>query len=1642
MTNPGGTNPEGSGPMTGPDYPGSPYQSQTTLQLQNIDFTKFPVTNDNLVDNVTKLNGFADYISKYMLTMQEGIDQSQENPIQQVQGLATNLVSLFGNGQLLSGIDLGDLGYYLPAIGALLGFNQTDPFPINLFDAAEQFFLGYVIPLTSFSTTINNIVGGFLQSIGIDADFISSIEGLVSAFGSIAVSVEDFVNDVMDLLSVFGISSGDLGPFTDLWGAVSDLFGGNSLTDLTNIVNPIFHDLAPWITDLATAVGWIADIINDFGSGIDDPTAIANLTSMFTGVLDLLPGISNQLISNTNFTSGTTGWDITPMSDVLPGGDSTNAQFNPTWNSTVGNAAPGCIQFEGTGNSWCMNTDMSPVNAGDVVQASGTFSYADLGTNDGAGGSPTVTIQIAEYTDVEQDSGDYSLLRYIGGTSADIQGSSDSAWSTLSISSSYTVSSDATNIEVIFSVYMPNGGEIYIDDFSLTDSSDGIFDVNDGWAGIFNNFLGGVNKLLNVVLGIPSTLLTSDSTQNLLANPLMTSSSSPWVLSPTGTVPDFLATWNDAYGDDSTQPEGSIQFSGETNSWAYSEEVTVVSGQSVSGSATYVYNAVGAGTQIILEFDEYSNSAYLRTIGSTTITVDGSDNTWTPIATATNYVASSDATYVTLRVAVHMPGGGTVNFSNFSLTKSGGIADSLVPGISNIIASIASVFGVDEATTYTDLMNSLQPVQNVVNWVDNFVTELFGSDSDVSAIGTSLANFGSLFSGIDWTDFNVTQAWDTIVTNFISEVDSFYTAVENVIDDGYSEILSALGITSTSGSSSETFSAWLSSLFSTADSALTSSSPLDAGNLWGLLPTTVYGNVPATAISAAASNPLLNPDFETVLSLSPGGGWSWDSTVYYNPPVGDTSPGSALVTANNLVQGLRSNLMSVSGGQSVAMTIQTLVTDLVSTGDCLDIDVVTYLGSAVVSTETVASIVAPTGGPSGWVNAPAGSSAGEISGTFTVPDDGSVDGIKMRLVVDDTATSGSIRFGAATCVVSGGLIPSMQDDITTLQTLSTESTAATTTFWQSVFTAFTTFVSNDNWTTYIATLESAYQTYITTETTLVSGEFATLQQILNSLLGLNSSTGLFSLSSISSALGNTNLGSDVSGLSSILTSFLSLFDSSQSGVSSTSSTAFWTSVINEIINPLNLTQTQSSNVVVSTGNSLINVFDNLFDIGNDPTTAQVQGSAVSGAQGVVNVWDSITSIFDSLVSGFTQSPSSGASSAQVAAAASAVTQIASTALAQSAANTNVLNTINNQPGIAGLDNTAVSNMPLTAIDWTAGTGVESYSGSWVRCPQANIFTQFAFAATEFAASSAVTNLVVYFYKLNQSTGGLTYITNSGNVASQVPTNSTTPAWVRFETSAISVDAGDVLIALPYTSSGHYAAIYGINPPAAGTSSVPNDASKLLQNIGVIFTPSGSSNIAKSSLSWNGTAPYIVFEVVDLPPGYYPPITYTYDTPGTEVIDIPSWANYVDRIVLGAGGGGGGLGYGAGSNGGASSATLGSSTLTGAGGVGGIGGTTTTPANSVGGSPGTDTYSGVPYTGGQQVYYQQNGLPPGGAGGGGYTGYGVYGYGGSPPAWEADTQTISGETTMSITVGAGGAASPNYGAGAGASGEVILVFRQS
>lgn len=185
-------------------------ESREARALTTIDSSKYPDTNKDLARNVMRLNSHVDYMASYMRIMQKGIDDANKNFLEQIQDFIADIFVLLAGGEP-TGIEFGDLKYILQAIGALFGFGDQ-PFPINLLNVAQHFFLGYVVPLEQFTDVIFDTIIAWLLEFGFSEDFVESIRDFQDAIEEFAEDFGQLVTSVFKLFDIFGfLGFGDSG---------------------------------------------------------------------------------------------------------------------------------------------------------------------------------------------------------------------------------------------------------------------------------------------------------------------------------------------------------------------------------------------------------------------------------------------------------------------------------------------------------------------------------------------------------------------------------------------------------------------------------------------------------------------------------------------------------------------------------------------------------------------------------------------------------------------------------------------------------------------------------------------------------------------------------------------------------------------------------------------------------------------------------------------------------------------------------------------------------------------------------------------------------------------------------------------------------------------------------------------------------------------------------------------------------------------------------------------------------------------------------------------------------------------------------------------------------------------------------------
>lgn len=259
------------------------YKSQETRALQSINSSKYPDTNVDLERNLQRLNSFVDYIAQYLQVMQKGVDQANQDVFQRTRDVLQNMGVLLAGGAIFDN-DFGDLQYFLPAIGALLGFDSDTPFPLNLFHAAEHFFLGYVVPLDSFRAAMIDQVNLWADRLNLNEEFMTELNDWLDAVGGLNASFRELMQNIFDMFDIFGVNQDGMGPLAELWQAITKLFGGFDLGVIGDITDPLLSRLAPWIHRMADNVEKLTAIINAWSDGAEKLEGIINFSKLFEGI--------------------------------------------------------------------------------------------------------------------------------------------------------------------------------------------------------------------------------------------------------------------------------------------------------------------------------------------------------------------------------------------------------------------------------------------------------------------------------------------------------------------------------------------------------------------------------------------------------------------------------------------------------------------------------------------------------------------------------------------------------------------------------------------------------------------------------------------------------------------------------------------------------------------------------------------------------------------------------------------------------------------------------------------------------------------------------------------------------------------------------------------------------------------------------------------------------------------------------------------------------------------------------------------------------------------------------------------------------------------------------------------------------------
>ncbi|AXN51224.1 hypothetical protein MMRN_41560 [Mycobacterium marinum] len=288
--------------MSPPGFGGAPYSSPQERTLTSITDGReqTPKSAEEISRMLQTQQAQIRFLASNQKQMQKGINEATQNPIQQLQQFISDLVVLFGGGQLAQGVlDFGDLTYILPALGALFGFGDG-PFPLNLIAAAEKFFFGYVVPTQAWTDLLNHFIGTWLEAFGIDEKFVADVKALVTAVGELFDGVTGLLPNVNEFFGALGITAAGLGPLGLALAPIIKLFEAIDIKKFGNAVEFITDAIDPWIVQLTSIINFTNAVLHILGSGEDVLNSpLPQLTAPWANLIKFLGGI-NFAIANFN----------------------------------------------------------------------------------------------------------------------------------------------------------------------------------------------------------------------------------------------------------------------------------------------------------------------------------------------------------------------------------------------------------------------------------------------------------------------------------------------------------------------------------------------------------------------------------------------------------------------------------------------------------------------------------------------------------------------------------------------------------------------------------------------------------------------------------------------------------------------------------------------------------------------------------------------------------------------------------------------------------------------------------------------------------------------------------------------------------------------------------------------------------------------------------------------------------------------------------------------------------------------------------------------------------------------------------------------------------------------------------------------
>jgi len=501
--------------MSPPGFGGQGYTDPQTRTLRSIYEApeRQPTGSKEIAQMLQSHEAQLRFLAQNQKQMAKDVEKATQNPIQQIQQFIADILVLLGGGELAQGaLDFGDLQYILPALGALFGFGDS-PFPLNLIAAAEKFFFGYVVPTQAFTDLLNNFIGNWLETFGIDKKFIKDVKALVTAVGELFDGVTGLLPNVNQFFSALGITASGLGPLGVALAPIIKLFQGIDLAAFGNAVEFITNAIDPWIVQLTSSINFINALLHIFGAGGDVLNSpLPQLTVPFANLVKFLGGVNlaitsfnpilaaQQFIGRLLIPLGSIS-TVQPNLQLDPGFDESSsiAEDSPAWApqdldplidypegwlwDLIGRTAAGSatVECDGNANGHGLLGTVIPVDEGQTFTAECWLTWSGLT----ATGFPFVL-------QVVTDSGGVADIASVASPGA------SGGWTQLT--GNYTVPSGVETIRIrLFVASTATAGQVWFDDATIRRTSlmqkgfvAGLVDNLDTIFGYFATLLDGV----------------------------------------------------------------------------------------------------------------------------------------------------------------------------------------------------------------------------------------------------------------------------------------------------------------------------------------------------------------------------------------------------------------------------------------------------------------------------------------------------------------------------------------------------------------------------------------------------------------------------------------------------------------------------------------------------------------------------------------------------------------------------------------------------------------------------------------------------------------------------------------------------------------------------------------------------------------------------------------------------------------------------------------------------------------------------------------------------------------------------------------------------------------------------------------------